>query len=111
MNTDQIRDRLAQRAEALGLRHEALSRHVHHLDDRERDDAEAATWRGADEVWEALDDATIESRDAVLSALRRLDDGTYGFCIRCGDEIAQGRLVAMPEAALCASCARDLEEA
>jgi len=111
MNTDLIRERLSQRAEALGLRHEALARHTHHLDDRERDDAEAATWRGADEVWEALDDATVEARDAVLGALRRLSDGTYGTCVRCEATIADKRLQAMPEAALCADCARELEGA
>jgi RNA polymerase-binding protein DksA len=43
---------------------------------------------------------------SVQRALRRIEDGTYGTCVRCGDEIAPARLEARPEAALCIDCAR-----
>lgn len=109
MNTDEVRRALEERAVALGLRHEALARHVRHEDDRERDDAEAATWRAADEVWAHLDEATVQARDAVVGALRRIADGTYGICVRCGATIEAGRLSSMPEAALCVTCAREVE--
>jgi DnaK suppressor protein len=42
---------------------------------------------------------------AVDAALRRLDEGSYGICERCGRPIAAGRLVARPTAAMCVSCA------
>jgi RNA polymerase-binding transcription factor DksA len=41
----------------------------------------------------------------VAAALRRLRDGTYGFCVDCGQPIEEGRLLALPAAALCTGCA------
>ncbi|MBI3747794.1 MAG: TraR/DksA family transcriptional regulator [Chloroflexi bacterium] len=41
---------------------------------------------------------------AVDAALARLDDGTYGTCIRCGRAIAAARLEALPWAAHCIDC-------
>jgi DnaK suppressor protein len=63
---------------------------------------------------EMEDDASLEGQSALLvrelasvrRALERIRDGTYGRCVRCGDEIADARLEARPEAALCINCAR-----
>lgn len=44
---------------------------------------------------------------SVTRALTRIEVGTYGLCVRCGDEIAPERLGARPEAALCIACARN----
>lgn len=41
----------------------------------------------------------------VRAALDRITSGSYGACLACGEEIAPARLAAMPEAALCISCA------
>ncbi len=38
-------------------------------------------------------------------ALTRLDEGTYGRCDRCGEDIAFERLKVTPEAKFCSSCA------
>lgn len=40
----------------------------------------------------------------VSAALHRIDEGTYGACVRCGKEIAPDRLGAVPAADLCISC-------
>jgi DnaK suppressor protein len=40
----------------------------------------------------------------VTKALSRLDDGTYGKCERCGNEIPIERLEAIPTASLCVTC-------
>lgn len=42
---------------------------------------------------------------AVESALRRVEDGTYGVCEVCGRPIGEGRLEALPAAARCVRCA------
>lgn len=42
---------------------------------------------------------------AIDAALRRLDDGSYGTCERCGRPIALARLDARPTALTCISCA------
>lgn len=43
--------------------------------------------------------------EQVQSALRRIDEGTYGLCLRCEEEISIARLKFRPEAALCIRCA------
>ncbi len=41
----------------------------------------------------------------VDSALERIDQGTYGKCLRCKGGIGEGRLDVQPEATLCITCA------
>ena len=41
----------------------------------------------------------------IEAALKRLDDGDYGYCLVCGEEIAAKRLEIDPAAALCVTCA------
>ena len=63
---------------------------------------------------EKEDDASLEGQGALVEreiasvkrALARIEDGTYGECVRCGADIAPARLDARPEAALCIDCAR-----
>jgi DnaK suppressor protein len=40
----------------------------------------------------------------VQSALARLDDGSFGECLRCEEEIPEKRLRAVPWAAYCVPC-------
>jgi DnaK suppressor protein len=41
---------------------------------------------------------------AIDEALERIQDGTFGFCEDCGENIPFGRLEAMPFATLCRDC-------
>jgi RNA polymerase-binding transcription factor DksA len=41
---------------------------------------------------------------AIKSALKRLDDGTYDECSKCGKPIDERRLVALPTTATCLRC-------
>lgn len=50
-----------------------------------------------------LDRDSILLRD-VRAALARLDEGTFGLCLRCEEEIARRRLEAVPWASLCLKC-------
>ena len=49
----------------------------------------------------------------VDAALQRIDDGEYGICIECEEQISPKRLVAVPWAAFCLRCQelRDVQEA
>ena len=40
----------------------------------------------------------------VRAALARMDEGSYGMCEVCGNEIGFSRLLARPEAPLCIAC-------
>lgn len=51
----------------------------------------------------------LERINQVERALERLDEGSYGWCERCGNAIPVERLAAFPSATLCVSC-KQLEE-
>lgn len=42
----------------------------------------------------------------VRAALARIDDDTYGDCLRCGEPVEDRRLDADPAATLCIGCVR-----
>src|SRR5213596_866827 len=46
----------------------------------------------------------------VVSALQRIDDGSFGNCERCGETIGDKRLEALPFARYCIDCQRVVEE-
>ncbi|MEO0730333.1 MAG: TraR/DksA family transcriptional regulator [Pseudomonadota bacterium] len=54
--------------------------------------------------------ATDRQRDVELAqieaALTRLDDGDYGYCVRCDEPIAPRRLELNPAVPTCIDCAR-----
>src|SRR5215813_7848947 len=49
--------------------------------------------------------------DKINKALAKLDDGTFGTCEECGEEITLRRLEARPETNLCIRCKEDQERA
>ena len=42
-------------------------------------------------------------------ALRKIDDGSFGICVECGEPINKKRLEARPETQLCIRCKEDQE--
>jgi len=60
------------------------------------------------DIQEDIEFALIQMKSETLNkineALHRLDDGTYGNCFECGEEIAHPRLRALPFAVRCKDC-------
>lgn len=69
------------------------------------DSAEQAQERENDEVVDAIGNETAQSIRVIQAALVRIEDGTYGECAGCGEDIGQARLEAVPEATRCVNCA------
>lgn len=46
----------------------------------------------------------------VVTALQKIDEGSFGACKRCGEAIAERRLDALPFARYCIDCQRAIEE-
>jgi DnaK suppressor protein len=46
----------------------------------------------------------------IQEALKRIENGTYGICINCGDEISAKRLESRPETTMCIACKTKEEE-
>ena len=47
--------------------------------------------------------------EQVEAALERIDDGTFGKCLNCGNNISPARLQALPYAELCIECQEQQE--
>jgi DnaK suppressor protein len=58
-----------------------------------------------------IDFTLEENAEQVLGeierALQRVEDGSYGKCVRCGKDIPVERLEAIPYAEFCIDCARE----
>lgn len=68
----------------------------------------------ASDTYERTKDYAIEENfreltDQIEEALRKIEDGTYGECDRCGRQINRERLKAIPYATLCIDCQETLE--
>jgi DnaK suppressor protein len=67
------------------------------------------------DIQEDIEFALIQMKSETLTkvdaALRRLEDGTYGDCFECGDEITEARLRALPFAVRCKDCEEARETA
>lgn len=53
--------------------------------------------RASDRIWE------------IRETIRRIDQGLFGICSRCGAEISVRRLKLAPSSRLCAACMHSLE--
>lgn len=102
-----IEERRAQLKARLAELEERLVEIEDHLDDTPDPDwEENAVEHGGDEVLESLGRSGLIERRAIEAALDRIDDGTYGTCVKCGEEIVGERLDLLPHTPLCAECAR-----
>ncbi len=48
-------------------------------------------------------------RGRIVAALARIEEGEWGYCLACGEEIAEKRLRHDPSVAQCVGCASGLE--
>jgi DnaK suppressor protein len=101
-----IQQRLCNRRDELRLRLTTVKRDMRReTDPLSADWAEQSTQRANDEVLSCIYlTAEAELRE-IENALRRLEDGTYGMCQKCGEPIASRRLYSVPHADCCSDCA------
>jgi DnaK suppressor protein len=77
--------------------------------DRVGDEADEAAAISLSDLRVLEADRDLGELRAISAALRRVSDGTYGYCGDCGDEISLERLAAHPSAARCVECQRKHE--
>jgi RNA polymerase-binding transcription factor DksA len=101
---------LAQRRRQLEDRLKTLDERLHEIEDeldshQSKDWEELATEREGDEVLERLGVSGQEEIARIHAALKRMDEGEYGFCMKCGNEISEARLDLLPWTPFCRTCA------
>jgi DnaK suppressor protein len=76
-----------------------------HANTDDEHDPEGATIAYERQHVAALVSQARESLAEIDAAIARLEAGSYGSCVRCGEPIAAGRLAARPAAPTCIRCA------
>jgi RNA polymerase-binding transcription factor DksA len=114
---DDVRRRLERERDAAVRRLRELGISPH-LDDDDRAHAGPDMGRDEGDVAQASErqDLSFMTRERVAervnqlsAALRRLHEGRYGRCERCGEPIEAARLAALPEATTCRACQEIVE--
>ena len=105
------RDRVTLTVENL---HEANSGSLEDETEEETYDnhlADSATATLNREIDYTLEENSEHVLSGINEALDRIENGTFGSCARCGKQIAEDRLEAIPYATRCIDCQRLAERA
>ena len=97
----------ALRAKAEELRRNLSARNATAVLSRREDSSdEGDLSHQSHEEWIFINRNSLDARLAreVQDALRRIQDGTYGVCLECGEPISLKRLQAVPWAKFCVRC-------
>ncbi|MAT93405.1 MAG: dimethylmenaquinone methyltransferase [Halioglobus sp.] len=103
MPYDELKQELEERLSALQARLANIKQDVTKA--HSGDSAEQAQERENDEVVDAIGNETRLSIRVIQAALERIEEGSYGACDACGEDIGEARLRAIPEATRCVNCA------
>lgn len=101
--TEQLKVQFTKRIVELQQRVSAIHRDF--ADGRDSDWAEQAGERENEEVLNALESEAKVEIQHLSNAITRMENGSYGICQTCGDEIAKQRLQVQPAALNCIQCA------
>jgi RNA polymerase-binding protein DksA len=102
-----IKSSLIQKREHLAGRLEKIESSKKRKEPLSADSGEQALELENHEVVDALDDIEIKELKKIDFAIERIDSGTYGSCVDCGNTISSTRLKAMPYASQCIECATE----
>ncbi len=105
-----LRGMLEERRTEIQQKLRAIREEIPSYQDEVRDSEEQSVTDFAQEMDFALMQMKAQTLVRIDEALLRLDQGTYGTCDACAQEIAEARLKAVPFALLCREC-QEREEA
>ena len=81
------------------------------IEEIETSPADSASNRTLNQLELEADEHKQAQLSSIRHALARIDEGSYGLCDNCGNEIPFSRLNARPEAPLCIACQTRLDKA
>lgn len=73
------------------------------------DEADVAADEIDRKLLNALGTQDANRLQAINNAIERIHQGKYGRCLKCGKEIPEGRLEALPWAVMCVNCQSEAE--
>jgi DnaK suppressor protein len=108
-NLDAIRKLLVQRKLELEQELTQLSQEKF-SDGQVQDPGDQALSSTMESLKVSLQDTEREEYNRILAAIEKIDNGTYGICMDCGQPISEKRLASFPNAARCLACQETYEE-
>lgn len=79
-------------------------------DDQVQDPGDEALSSTMENLRNSLQDTELMEYKRILQAIDKINDGTYGICVDCEDEISEKRLSFYPNAARCLACQETFED-
>lgn len=107
VNIKEITETLEHQRETLKKRLEGVSQSDPHGQPFNPDRTDLASAYQENHRNKLLIARTKKQLIAIDKALLRIEDGTFGKCDNCGNQIAAGRLEVMPTVALCITCQKE----
>lgn len=108
-NLEEIKKLLLQRK--LELEHELTQLSQEKFSDGQvQDPGDQALSSTMESLKVSLQDTERAEYNRILQALEKIEDGTYGICVDCGQPISEKRLQSFPNAARCLGCQEAFEE-
>ena len=108
MIQEEIKSSLTLKLAELEKRFASASSHLSAL--HSSDSEEQAQERENDDVLVAIKQESSAEIREIKRALQRIDEGDYGICSSCQEDISPARLAALPYATLCINCAEKKEQ-
>jgi DnaK suppressor protein len=106
---EHFRKKLQEMGESL---HAGAERTIHEMTDNNDnypDPTDRATIESDRSFELRIRDRERKLLSKIKSAIERIDDGSYGICEECGEDISFKRLEARPVTTLCIDCKTDQE--
>ena len=106
INPDIVREKLEGLRDELNARVERTHKHIHERDERvSADYGEQSVEMENQELVIMLDAEARDELRQIDKALLRIEEGHYDQCAKCGEQIAEARLQALPFTESCIECA------
>ena len=106
MDLEKVKHLLLEKQAEIMSRVDRTHKHIHHREEPvSADFSEQVTEMEHEEIIHALDEEGRVELKKIRQALARIDSGDYEYCAICGEEIGEGRLLALPETSQCIDCA------
>lgn len=106
MERTALKAELEAKREELSTRLARIGKDIHHREEPlSADFAEQVVEQENLDVLHAIDHEAKIELAMVEKALRRLESNQYGSCTKCGEQIGDARLNALPYADTCINCA------
>lgn len=102
-----IKDVLLEKRNMLVERLEKIESSKVRKEPLEADSSEQAQEIVNHEVVDALDDLEGVELSQINQALERIENGSFGQCLECGEPISKARIKALPFASFCINCAKE----